>query len=118
MNKTEFERIVEAYKEVASKTGYRRMYGGDGLDLDEPKILEREAQQYAKEFMKQEDDLLFHIGVSNWSTNRALVYVIEAARALCGADNERANTLLKMATDEMKSVYKPMPKRKDEGTSK
>jgi hypothetical protein len=40
--------------------------------------------------------------VSNYDTNRALVYVIEAARSLCGAKDDLARDLIKMALAELR----------------
>jgi hypothetical protein len=45
----------------------------------------------------------FDIGTSNFRTNRALVYVIEAAKSLCGGQDEVSLRLLKMATEEIKA---------------
>jgi hypothetical protein len=99
---TELDRIKEAYAMMV------------------PNASEEEARYYAARFIQEEDSLqfhigvsnwktnralvYFHIGVSNWKTNRALVYTIEAARALCrGEEDERALRLLEMAIDEVKT---------------
>jgi hypothetical protein len=67
--------------------------------------LSAEAAKYAQEFLSQEDSH-FTIGVSDSSTNRALVYAIEAARALCSPAPDLAIALLQMAVEETKASKK------------
>jgi hypothetical protein len=55
-----------------------------------------------KQLDAEEDDGRFVIGCSNFTTNRALIWTIEAARNLCGGQDDVALTLLKMAIDEVK----------------
>lgn len=110
--KSELERIVEAYEQMASKARYRPAAPGDGLgsvelsaeELEDSDVLREEAVLYAKRFIEEENKLHFKIGISNWSTNRALVYTIEAARLMCGGmgQNSRALKLIKMAAEELK----------------
>jgi hypothetical protein len=66
--------------------------------------LYREAVQYAAAFNREEDgDRAFHIGCSNWETNRAFVLSIEAARLLAsGSDgDDYAVRLLELAIKEI-----------------
>lgn len=67
----------------------------------DPERLAREACDYAKRFDAEEDDRAFNIGCSNFTTNRALIWVIEAGRELCGGQDDVALELLKMAADEV-----------------
>ena len=79
---TESARIQEAYIRMATGAKYRPEGSSDGVgNVD----LTAEAGRYAARFIQEENGLKFFIGCSNWSTNRALVYTIEAARVLCGA---------------------------------
>jgi len=110
-HENERKRIVEAYLKMAQVAHYRPAAPGDGMgsvDLTEEEIadtprLAKEAADYAESFLKQEDSH-FTIGVSDGSTNRALVYAIEAARALCSPDPDLALSLFKMAVEETKEA--------------
>jgi hypothetical protein len=66
--------------------------------------LDLEAAKYALEFNRDEDDNGdFHIGCSNYATNRAFVLCIEAARLLAGGSegDTCAAKLLKLAIKEI-----------------
>jgi hypothetical protein len=66
----------------------------------------REACDYAIRFDKEEDGDEFHIGCSDFRTNRAFVLSIEAARLLASGDggNRCAIQLLQMAIEEIKNA--------------
>jgi hypothetical protein len=108
------ERFAEAYVEMAKQARYRPAAPGDGLghvslsaeELRDPERLLREAKEYAVRFLEADDAHKHSIGVSNYTTNRALVYVIEAARSLCGAADDVALDLLQMAIDEVRAASK------------
>ena len=102
----ERDRIREAYIRMAKEANYRPAAPGDGFgsvdltatELKDEAVLNAEAARYAEEFIRQEDSLSFYVGVSNWETNMALVYTIEAARLLCsGVADTLALRLLDMA---------------------
>jgi hypothetical protein len=101
---------------MAERARYRPAAPGDGFgnitlstkQLDDPQRLAKEAAVYAKRFIAEEDGRTFRIGVSNFRTNRAFVYVIEAARCLCGGADDVAATLLKMASDEIHEMKTDM----------
>jgi hypothetical protein len=106
------QRYAEAYLRMASDARYRPEAPGDGcggIDLSVEELrdsdrLEQEAVSYALRFAREENTRTFRIGCSNFSTNRAFVWVIEAARELAGggADgNAVARKLLKMAIEEL-----------------
>src|SRR5882672_920907 len=84
-------RYAQAYLTMAG-IKYRPAAPGDGmggisLSSDEYKDqdrLHREAVDYAMRFSQEEDGHTFNIGCSNFTTNRAFVLTIEAARLLCG----------------------------------
>jgi hypothetical protein len=102
-------RFAQAYLAMAEHANYRPAAPGDGcghtyLSKDEasdPERLAKEAIEYARGFDAEEDERAYNIGCSNFSTNRALVFVIEAARSLCGGKDDLADSLLKMAINEI-----------------
>jgi hypothetical protein len=107
----ELERIVEAYKLMATVAHYRPGAPGDGMgsvhltpdELNDPVLLDREAQTYATRFIAEENTRQFFIGVSDYATNRAFVFLIEAARLLAGGgEHDRAIVLLEMAQEELR----------------
>ena len=105
----EATRVYEAYLMMAEEARYRPAAPSDGFgniqlskkQLGDRQRLAKEAMVYARRFIDEEDGRAFNIGVSNYRTNRAFVYVIEAARCLCGAADDVAATLLEMARDEI-----------------
>lgn len=109
---TEHNRIHEAYLCMAKKAKHRPQTPSDGLghillsdaELADPDRLKVEASDYAERFIKEEDTSRFNIGVSNYPTNRAFVYTIEAAKLLCtGSADRRAAKLLGMALKDVKA---------------
>lgn len=113
----EFARIREAYLNMATEGRYRPQAPGDGMgsvdlneeELADPALLDQEASEYAARFIKAEDAGQFDIGISNYQTNRALVYVIEAAKSLCGGQNQVSLRLLEMAIKEIKEAEASPP---------
>jgi hypothetical protein len=105
------DRVIEAYVEMATQANYRpeaASGASEGSDLGD------EAASYADRFVTEEQTTKFHIGISNYTTNRALVYTIEAARLLCGGvlGEEHALKLLEMAVQEVRaqrSNYRSLP---------
>ena len=92
-----------AYRRMAEEVRYRPAAPSDGfgnitvdlaeLDLDE------EARTYARDFLDAENTSTFFIGCSNFDTQHAMIFALEACRLLCGPDDgfKRAATLLEMA---------------------
>jgi hypothetical protein len=114
------ERFAEAYLKMASEAKYRPAAPGDGcgnirLSLEElrcPERLAKEARSYAMQFDAEEDGHEgFHIGCSDFRTNRAFIWTIEAARVLASGDdgNATALRLLKMAVADIKRSEKEDP---------
>ena len=102
--KDKIMRFAETYLMMA-RTGYRPAAPSDGLgniQLDEERLY-REAAEYAVKFNREEDGRSFRIGCSNYSTNRAYVLSVEAARLLAsGSDGDQyAARLLKLAIEEI-----------------
>jgi hypothetical protein len=103
--------FAQAYLLMAG-VGYRPAAPSDGcgniqLTIEQCEDRERlylEAAKYALEFNREEDGSMdFHIGCSNYETNRAFVLCIEAARVLAGGSegNDCAVRLLKLAIREI-----------------
>jgi hypothetical protein len=107
-------RYANAYLAMAHFAKYRPAAPSDGLgniqlskaELDDPRRLKEEALKYARSFSKEEDSHQFRVGCSDFRTNQALIWTIEAARQLCsgGGGNETAAVLLKMALRQVRSV--------------
>jgi hypothetical protein len=111
--KAEHGRICEAYIQMATVGRYRPLAPSDGLgnielsdeEMQDQQRLKDEAIRYADNFIRIEDaggD--FHIGVSDFKTNRGLVYTIEAAGLLCAGQTLGALRLLEMAIDDVKQA--------------
>lgn len=109
----------EAYMRMAREARYRPQAPGDGLgnislsteELRDPARLYQEAFEYALKFAAEENGLTFCIGCSNFATNRAFVWTIEAARLLAsGDDGDRpALKLLEMAAADVRRAVE-LPK--------
>jgi hypothetical protein len=112
--KPEFDRLREAYLNMAQRANYRPAAPSDGCggifltkrELGDLDRLAREADDYAQNFLKEEDTRRFWIGCADFAANRALVYTVEAARLLCAGKPARpfALTLLEMAKAEIEAV--------------
>ena len=114
----EYARIREAYFTMAEQARFRPAAPNDGFgngDLTEeqltaPAILEEEAERFVLKFTAEETTAQFWIGVSDLSTSKALVYVIEAARCLCSGQITLreivAPRLLELAMDDLASYPK------------
>lgn len=99
------EQLVEAYLLMAEKARYRPQAPSDGLghitaDLDDLDI-DQEARAYAQRFWDSEDDRYWFIGCANFSQRKAMVYLIEAARACCSANPALAADLTDLAVAEL-----------------
>ena len=113
-SKLEYDRICEAYLTMAEYALYRPAAPSDGMgniqlttaQLAEPERLANEAHDYAVNFIAEENSCTYEIGISDYSTNRALVYTIEAARQLCTGVLGRkvALKLLEMALADVKQA--------------
>ena len=100
---TELERIRQAYVQMAERCNFRPAADGNltRAELEDEVLLEHESKVYAEAFMREEDTLKFYIGVSRPGTNQALVFTIEAARALCSGEDRLALKLLGMAREHL-----------------
>jgi hypothetical protein len=111
--KSSLMRFAETYLAIADAK-YRPAAPSDGFgniqlsreQLDDRQRLYTEAVKYACAFSHEEDDHVFRIGCSNYSTNRAFVLSIEVARLLAGGSdgNQCAVRLLKLALKEISTT--------------
>src|SRR5262249_39766339 len=109
---TKHDHFRQAYLLMAKQARYRPQAPGDGFgnvslskeEAADPERLEQEATAYARGFDAEEDKLSFWIGCSDFNTNRAFVWTIEAARVLAGGidGNPIAITLLQMALADVR----------------
>lgn len=95
----------DAYLQMARVVGYRPCAPSDGLGtitvpLDQLDIT-REASAYATGWRVEEDRGAYEVGSPDYPDRPALIYVIEAARLLCGTDHRRAAQLLRLAADDI-----------------
>jgi hypothetical protein len=103
-------RFAQAYLMMA-EAGYRPAAPSDGFghiqltatQLADRQRLDQEAVKYAVAFVREEDNRTFNVGCSNYTTNRAFVLCIEAARLLCGGGDQEAVRLLKLAIKEIEA---------------
>jgi hypothetical protein len=114
------ERFREAYFKMAELAHYRPQAPDDGwgniqltaAELADAKRLAHEATEYAIRFLLEENKCEFHLGCSDFSTNKAFCWTIEAARQLAigSTGNRVALTLLWMAAAEVVRVRKTRTK--------
>jgi hypothetical protein len=110
LHEPRFQRFREAYLRMAKDAKYRpQAPGGGHVDLSRGELrdkarLDREASEYAIRFAAEEDTLKFWTGVTDFETNRAFVWTIEAARALAGAHPKLALKLLEMAAEDVRQA--------------
>lgn len=101
-------RYAEAYVHMAKEARYRPKAPGDGFgnvslsarQLADRQRLMREAADYARAFDAEEDERTFIIGCSEYDTNRALIYTVEAARVLCGCERGHGRSFVAGASSE------------------
>lgn len=96
-----FDQITGAYRRMAAEARYRPQAPSDGcgniscpveeLDLD------LEADEYGFRWWREEEDCQYAIGCANYPTRPALIFAVEAARCLCGTQDDVALRLLRMA---------------------
>jgi hypothetical protein len=106
-------RFCEAYLQM-TKIAYRPAAPSDGFgnvvlsdaELQNQTEINEEATSYADECVASDDDCTWRTGSTNYSTNRATVYLVEAVRNLCsGSDgNPWALKLIKLAVDDIEAA--------------
>jgi hypothetical protein len=95
------------YRPAAPSDGFGNIQLSDD-EFRDPSRLYLEAVKYAVTFCREEDGDRFYIGCSNFSTNRAFILLIEAARLLAGGNegNSYALQMLRLASAEIKAAAK------------
>jgi hypothetical protein len=107
-----FEQIRSAYKMMGEKAKYRPAAPSDGMGNitvpTETLNIEKEAANYAQRWRKDENNFTFSIGNSSFSTRRASIFTVEAARMMAiGTLGDRtALKLLRMAVKELDAAIK------------
>jgi hypothetical protein len=89
------------YRPAAPGDGFGGINLNDG-QLEDQSLLLEEARKYARRHEKADATHSHPIGSDNYQTNRALIYVVEAARSLCAAEDDLALKLLRMAIKDIK----------------
>lgn len=96
-----------AYRNMAMKAKYRPAAPSDGMGnitaSAESLDLDAEAREYAIAWRRDEDDQRYPIGCPCYSDRPALIYIVEAARLLCGVEHDGAAALLRMALAELEA---------------
>jgi hypothetical protein len=116
MTDARLQRFADAYAAMAREAKYRPQAPSDGFgniqlsleQVKDPARLHRESVQYAVQFLAEEDRDSFWIGCSDFRTNKAFMWTIEAARQLASGSsgNETAIKLLEMAAREVRRVQR------------
>ena len=102
------QEIKHAYRLMAERADYRPLGTSDEFDttpladID----LEPEMAAYVAEWWRQEDASTFRVGCCNAPTRPATIFALEAAKAMCRANDELAMRLLHLATESLFAVYK------------
>lgn len=103
----EFAQIVDTYRRMATEARYRPAVASEEMDdVTAPRDqldLEQEARTYARQWGVEENSRQFHLGVCNYATRPATILAIEAARNMCGGEDELALELLQMAVLEIEA---------------
>jgi hypothetical protein len=108
-----YMRFAEAYVAMAGAK-YRPAAPGDGYgsinltdeQMADPDVLAAEAVRYAVRFGREDDECMFNLGCTDYATNRASVFAIEAVRLLAGGTDGQpyALKLLSLATREIRQA--------------
>lgn len=105
MSEHSSQQIRGAYARMAKEARYRPAAPSDGLgnitvptrDLD----LSQEAAVYAEAWRREEQSMDYFLGCPSFDDRPALVFIVEAARLLNGAERKGAAHLLRMALREL-----------------
>jgi hypothetical protein len=110
IHESEYRQISEAYERMVKEARYAPAAPSDGFGNAPPGVeydeedLEAEQASYAQVWNAEENSATFRIGVCNGSTRIATIFAVEAARLMCGAQDERAARLLRMALRELETT--------------
>jgi hypothetical protein len=118
------EQIRETYRTMAKKARYRPMAPSNGfgnITVPVHKLdLEKESNAYVQHWWRQEEATrneckhrtFLAMCVCDYKTRPVLIYIIEAAKALCSCDNALALDLLKLAVKDLEADLKNKTLRK------
>jgi hypothetical protein len=103
--------LASAYRRMAEGAKYRPEAPSDGFGhIVGPLNLKREEADFAFRFAREEDRGRFDVGYPGFSARPALVFLVEAARTLCGCDYEVAARLARMAARDLDKLARDHPK--------
>jgi hypothetical protein len=108
-----FERqVAKAYRQMARQVRSRPAAPfGDGMGyitVPESELdIDAEILTYARRWAVEEEACTYDIGCPDHLDRVALIYVIEAARMLCGMEPHRAVRLLRMAAADIETRMTP-----------
>jgi hypothetical protein len=92
------EPIAHAYRRMATEANYRPGAPSDGVgNITGPLNLAREIEIYTERWRRDEDAQIFRVGCASFKDRETLIFIVEAARELCGVNHEIAAQLLRMA---------------------
>lgn len=102
------EQLVDAYVRMADEAKYRPAAPSDGMGNitvpEESLDLDAEAIKYAHGWWDSENEMSYWIGCPSFPDRAALVFIVEAARNLCGVERGVAADLLRMALAEVEGT--------------
>jgi hypothetical protein len=120
MNQEVRDQIGYAYGLMSLHARYRPAALGDGLGniYLSPRHLDinKEIEAYAREWWAAEDERRFWIGCCKFATRPATILTVEAARSLCGCQEDLAAQLLVMAKQELLRAARVRPQHPHEGS--
>jgi hypothetical protein len=97
--------IEQTYRRMAHEARYRPAAPSDGFgNLTVPVEwlnLDQEAERYAQWWWKEENSDQYLIGCPDFRDRPALIFLVEAARNLCGGNVPLAQRLLDMARADL-----------------
>ncbi|MEO9246810.1 hypothetical protein ABDK96_03860 [Citricoccus nitrophenolicus] len=102
------EQIAKAYLRMAREVRYRPAAPSDGMGNITVPIdqldLNAEVVKYVHSWLPDGKDIHeHHTGIPNYEDQAAFVYLIEAARILCGGDRRPALGLVKLALEDLEA---------------
>lgn len=92
--------IAEAYRQMARQASYRPAAPSDGFGHITGRLdLKREQVDYAAHWRREEDTGRYALGCPSYEGRKLLIYLVEAARCVCGTDYTTAARLVDLAAD-------------------
>ena len=85
---------ADGYRRMASQAGHRPYYGN-------APSLDQEGKAYSMRWLAEEDTGAYRIGCPDFTDRHLLIFLVEAARCLCGMDYRGASKLLRLASTDL-----------------